>query len=184
MTTMTLERIAELEDHGMGDLVAPGEWYQLLSLAKRALESESRPQSHGVPTGLCEVCITTTDGRDIEQHDCGKLARLKVNGFPMCAACFDGYEEEGLVESVEPLAHERGRSQAAGDGWVSAEERLPEENEVVIAIAAGAWSRAGTCRFDGPAEGWHDVETGRRVPDIITHWRPLPAPPSDSGKVE
>ena len=48
----------------------------------------------------CEVCITTTDGRDTDQRDCGKPARILVNGFPMCAGCFAGYEEEGLVESV------------------------------------------------------------------------------------
>ncbi len=49
----------------------------------------------------CEVCITTTDGRGIQQRDCGKLARILVNGFPMCAWCFAGYEEEGLVETVQ-----------------------------------------------------------------------------------
>lgn len=55
-------------------------------------------------TQPCEVCITTTDGCDIEQHDCDKPARIKVNGFPMCASCFAEYEDEGLVESVELLS--------------------------------------------------------------------------------
>jgi hypothetical protein len=56
------------------------------------------------PTKPCEVCITTTDGRDIQQRDCGKLARVEVNGFPMCASCFAGYEGEELVESVALIA--------------------------------------------------------------------------------
>jgi hypothetical protein len=54
-------------------------------------------------TKPCEVYITTTAGDNIEQHDCGKPARIKVNGFPMCAHCFASYEAEELVESVEVL---------------------------------------------------------------------------------
>jgi hypothetical protein len=61
-----------------------------------------------VVTKPCEVCITTTDGNAIEQRDCGKLARIEVNGLPMCAACFAGFEAEELIESVGLFAEPQG----------------------------------------------------------------------------
>ena len=39
-----------------------------------------------------------------EDWDCGQLARIEVNGFPICAHHFEEYEREGLVESVAVIA--------------------------------------------------------------------------------
>lgn len=58
-------------------------------------------------TQPCQVCLTSPiDG---DQYDCGQVARIKVNGLPMCAEHFDEWEREGYVEGVEPLADEAAR---------------------------------------------------------------------------
>lgn len=79
-------------------------------------------------TQPCEVTNGYAFGDDVGETVCGKPARIGVNGFPMCAACFAGYEAEGLIESVEPLtvktvAHDRG---------VVSEQRLREVSDRVL----------------------------------------------------
>ena len=40
------------------------------------------------------------NGEGQPDRDCGKVARITVNGFPCCSQHFDEYESEDLVEAV------------------------------------------------------------------------------------
>lgn len=69
-------------------------------------------------TQPCEVslCDYDDEGNRSRDRDCGQPARIDVNGFPMCAAHFASYEEEGLVESVEPLTVKPPPAEPKGPG--------------------------------------------------------------------
>jgi hypothetical protein len=55
-------------------------------------------------TQPCEVLLFySLDGERGPDVLCGAAARIDVNGFPMCARHFHEYEDEDLIESVEPL---------------------------------------------------------------------------------
>ena len=84
------------------------------------------------------------------------------------------------------------------EGWISVEERLPklrkgwvdgaakfsESEPVLIAGRRGMYVAIcvkcvkGSATFEAESVTWH---CGDDCPDGVTHWRPLPAPPS-SGK--
>ncbi len=133
--------------------------------------AEPRPQSQGVPT------VT-------REHE--------KSAFAVCANIVSGYSDipAGLMSDVcdalayqiaqKEAAYERGRSQAAGDGWVSVDERLPKCGEPQLMYL----SRKNIVRqgFRTSGKLWF-LDDGDPAP-AVTHWRPLPAPPSDSGKRE
>jgi len=82
---------------------------------------------------------------------------------------------------------------AKPDGWIPVTERLPKEYETVLVATDGAVS-AGEIRFpfesEGPEEPWWMVFKDRRDTspswagmvslNDVTHWMPLPAPPTDN----
>ena len=56
--------------------------------------------------------------------------------------------------------------------WISVKERLPEDYEDVVIImrnGASSWYRVAYREYGGWSFGG-----GRRVPDEVTHWMPLP----------
>jgi len=70
--------------------------------------------------------------------------------------------------------------------WVSVEERLPEENEHVIA-SCGDYPNTPVCASILIEGRWFDqdvVESGGEWPELhlVTHWMPLPAPPEQEGE--
>ena len=61
--------------------------------------------------------------------------------------------------------------------WISVEERLPEDYEDVVIImrnGASSWYRVAYREYGGWSFGG-----GRRVPDEVTHWMPLPSAPKE-----
>jgi hypothetical protein len=66
------------------------------------------------------------------------------------------------------------------DGWVSVEERLPEDDGNYIITwhreSMFSYYSVGTAMFFIEERGWSCE--GDAVPDLrVTHWRPLPPPP-------
>ena len=62
--------------------------------------------------------------------------------------------------------------------WISVEERLPEDEAVVILSTATGVVTMGW-RYTHPDRGvrWFDITHGRWVESAVTHWVELPAPP-------
>ena len=58
-------------------------------------------------------------------------------------------------------------------GWISVEERMPEDSEDVLMYFGHIYMGFHT------SEGWHFAEEGERVGGLrfITHWMPLPKKP-------
>src|SRR5688572_8444160 len=84
-----------------------------------------------------------------------------------------------LLEAIEA------NTSGEGDGWVSVEDRLPENGEHVLCwkesmIPKAFYSDTGSYGFfkDGI---WGDVESDDWN---VTHWRPLPAPPNSEQNPE
>lgn len=61
------------------------------------------------------------------------------------------------------------------EGWVKVEDRLPEDNDFyTVASEHGTLIDAHQCR-----EGnWYGYSSGNVIATDITHWQPLPSPPS------
>jgi hypothetical protein len=88
---------------------------------------------------------------------------LDGNYEPVCPYCGLGHDGE----------HQRGADagKAQAEGWVSVEERLPEEGVSVIVDGGSAYlSSSGEWRT---ASGNH-----REIQWKVTHWMPIPALPS------
>lgn len=74
-------------------------------------------------------------------------------------------------------------ARGAGDGWVACSERMPEEGQAVLVARPTPWgtkvehatNQHGA--FRGTSCWWHDGK-------YITHWRPLPPPPTDKAREE
>ena len=72
--------------------------------------------------------------------------------------------------------------------WVSVEERLPENDGWYLVYAPEYWGHSKIYGLDGLAYSnfKHNYKvhwgiergTGRGYPGIVTHWMPLPAPPT------
>lgn len=111
----------------------------------------------------CEVSMCGGAGEP--DYDCGKPARINVNGFPMCAQHFDEYENENLVESVSivtadpPAATETGpRCPTCNDarGAAVVHALCPDGWHVAEQAPRGALlSRDCDCPADDTARGIH-----------------------------
>jgi len=55
--------------------------------------------------------------------------------------------------------------------WISVEDRLPEENEIVI-VSGGI-----ACLLGGVWHSQTGIDTGRPIQWELTHWMPLPDAP-------
>jgi hypothetical protein len=63
----------------------------------------------------------------------------------------------------------------AGQGWVSVENRLPEQGEIVLCkLSEKVYPRIGALGFFRPGE-WGEEEKDNWN---VTHWMPLPPPPN------
>ena len=85
-----------------------------------------------------------------------------------CFDCKAGIEVYGTLEELYSAWNTR------VDGWISVEDRLPEEGEMVLMFSKFknyhmGWYDKKQCKFY--SEGY-SVKQG-----MVTHWRPLPEPP-------
>ncbi len=86
-------------------------------------------------------------------------------------------------ESLERVAHKA----LSGDEWVSVEDRLPEEDQIVLLCNV---ERFMNCHFDlnwygagylNSFNSWHVIGEGRGLClDAVTHWKPI-KPPTEEG---
>ena len=77
-----------------------------------------------------------------------------------------------MREGAEDCLWEEGVSNF---GWISVEEKLPEQGKAVLLCNSGhvVWGYRRSFPGKGaPYQGVHGVIRG-----IVTHWMPLPAPP-------
>ena len=76
------------------------------------------------------------------------------------------------------------QARAEQDGWISVEERLPEEKRHYLTCHAGGVARV--CQFDGKKFSYweYDEEEWEFVEVICTpdYWQTLPEPPETRGK--
>ena len=72
--------------------------------------------------------------------------------------------------------------EAAAPKWISVEERLPEDNERVLAVNVDGYMMTGyiLCVFDDRySMTVYYCENGYDALDNVTHWMPLPMPPKE-----
>ena len=75
-------------------------------------------------------------------------------------------------------AHAADQTPAPQEGWIAVSERLPDEGRAVL-IAVEGWVTMGW-RHDGPSTRWTDWDGVELI--FPTHWRDLPAPPTQTGE--
>lgn len=196
---MTLERIDELEDHGMGDLVAPGEWYQLLTLARRALE---QPSADVVEMRKITDDLTRIQARLEQPVPTGEVAkadleRLASDEFKRVYTrawadeqsderrgyTVDRYSADDLHECHDfgfISGYQRGRESAQG-GWVAA--RTLWAYRVLAALASRALVKRAWFAWSEEAQ----LKEARRLfgtlpDDVRSTLGEYPPPPSDPSK--
>ena len=85
-------------------------------------------------------------------------------------------------DAAGPLMHSESQAIAAwnrrADGWVSVEERLPEIGKRVLCLRKTGEQFVGVNELEG-GEWWQASRSPWATRDV-THWRPLPNPPSES----
>ena len=66
---------------------------------------------------------------------------------------------------------------AKPDGWIPVTERLPERNKPVLVVDE---SGVNVGSYSPMLHDWWSLHGDRMAPGpAVTHWMPLPAPPSD-----
>ncbi len=163
----------------------------LLALARRALELEEREAGiWGRVNALAEKVLEqpAPTGEVLQRHL--DEARAAASGTLCGAEWIAGYAR-GMALG-EQAAYQRGRQEAQG-GWVAVGERLPEDG-VLVLLWHCDWPPSAPpgygryTRDDDDGSWWEDVSQQDQSGEStlyysgVTHWRPLPPPPSDTGK--
>ena len=61
--------------------------------------------------------------------------------------------------------------------WIPVSERLPERNEIVLAVDQGGVTVGS---YSPMLEDWWALHADRMAPGaVVTHWMPLPSPPTE-----
>ena len=82
-------------------------------------------------------------------------------------------EENNIFDFVRDL--EKASRTGAGGGWVSVDDRLPEENSLCLIVVKGVGIKIDLFH---PKFGYWDNYVD------ITHWQPLPQPPKTEEQME
>lgn len=61
------------------------------------------------------------------------------------------------------------------NSWISVNEKLPENEETVLAYCPGNTFFA---RYNNSSKIWNRVPKDNIFPQAVTHWMPLPKPPA------
>lgn len=64
--------------------------------------------------------------------------------------------------------------------WISVEDRLPENMDTVLALCKDGGMFVGRYMSWGQWEIWTAMKSTRIVRRTVTHWMPLPAPPTEN----
>lgn len=132
----------------------------------------------GGKPGGCDTCggtgasgITEDSVRDAALEEV--IAMLEASNHQMCAPC----EVRDIVAAIRAL-----KAKPEGDGWISVEDRLPQENVgVLVTCAELGFDKSGPTWWDGHGFGGYEWEfdfSSQFSNGAITHWMPLPAPPA------
>ena len=91
-------------------------------------------------------------------------------GLGACATIQDMLEDQPAISLYECIRNE----------WISVEERLPKEMQEVLVYRGHHSGLTNTYTYLGN-HGWEDDHGywGRTDDEGITHWMPLPAPPTE-----
>ena len=58
--------------------------------------------------------------------------------------------------------------------WIKVSDELPEENQGVITYDGAVWSAMYAVN-----EFWTIDQNGLAIVDVVTHWMPMPKPPTE-----
>lgn len=113
---------------------------------------------------------------DILQDNLSKIRKGNTSQIQFCYnaiyATMEEYASQQAQESTPPVS-------ARENGWVKVEDRLPENEDEVLVVhtEAGGISIAFYC---DELKRWvpTDTDIERNGQILVTHWRPLPPPPS------
>lgn len=87
--------------------------------------------------------------------------------------------EKALAQEIVRL---RAKPSAEGDGWIAVTERLPEVGYRVLMHTKGGEIQSGELDRDWVNGNiWYGDRDVLGTSDV-SHWRPLPAPPSGQGE--
>lgn len=151
------------------------EWLTELKEAKRLLKAAVEDIRHCMRYyDPCEVCALLEENGECvaaDDDDCSEK-------YKWC------YETEALALIGEDTnVHATADDIIVGrrlDGWISCEERLPEESGTYICAAKSAGRNIVTfVKWQPRYKQWN--LTGARSYWQITHWQPLPEPPKIGG---
>ncbi|EID8804076.1 DUF551 domain-containing protein [Escherichia coli] len=102
---------------------------------------------------------------------------LSMYAVDVVAAILHGAEPVSQTYKLNELS---GNSPVIPDGWISCNERMPEDGQHVIILCDGAFVLYAQYRdgefFDVVRNGEEFFETQSRN---VTHWMPLPEPPQE-----
>jgi len=75
------------------------------------------------------------------------------------------------------IEHAQTRASEESDGWISVNDELPPIGQDVMVVIDGIVQKCPAARCE---DGWEwFIEDADMAPlNIVTHWRPLPSPPS------
>jgi hypothetical protein len=66
-----------------------------------------RLASSGKTELSCKVCLTSRE--DQSQRDCGKPAKMLINGIPMCSEHIEDWAQSGYIYDSQPLEEKSAR---------------------------------------------------------------------------
>ena len=118
--------------------------------------------------GNNDVAICTTRSHGTYKNADGEMEDI-IYYYILCRDCYfetGSYYSEEIIES-------RWNRRAEQQGWISVNERLPDDGVDVIVIADSR--NIGFAWHD--YRGWYDSNHGWIKISKITHWHPLPEPP-------
>ena len=86
-----------------------------------------------------------------------------------------------LYETMKQFAREKIKKAPAVNRWIPCSERMPEENEYVLAFVKRKHSISRvvlSVLIEGEWKiGVNECSSGFNVVGVVTHWMPLPEPP-------
>ena len=164
--------------------------------------------SHSAPPTPAAPTPEGTDGPEWTCTECGSTDGVQTvvydtPGEPRdydarCLACGSTEVEESLRDALLRVIDQRDEAlslaqrpthEGIDDGWIACEDRMPEDGVLVLLLHQCAdwkpepWKHTfGQVVDNGETWCWADENDNDQDWELVTHWRPLPAPPTRSSK--